>query len=168
MSDEEKRRSVAMLAATNMLRPPPARIGKIGRNITLPRSVAVKDVVGGAVGIVVLSIFVLPFFPDFTGLLVSVAGGGALGVLAVTWSPIKGESLWKWVTLQAETRKTGRVIINGKEVRAYIGMAPLRWSTAGRAELRSAAVEVHPGSYDERGVLVPHQERLRNLPQFPG
>jgi hypothetical protein len=156
-----------MLAATNMLRPPPARIGKISKDFALPRSVPVKNLVGAAGGVVLLAIFVLPFLPNFEGLVITLAGGSFLGVLAVTWSPIKGESLLKWAELQADSRRKSKVVINGKVVRAYIGLAPLHWSAAGKTALRPGAVEVHPGSYDDRGVLVPHQERFKNLPPFP-
>lgn len=168
MSEEQQRRTVPMLAATNMLRPPPARIGKIGRDFTLPRSVPVKNLVGAIVG-AVGSLFLTAVTGSLQIMLFGLFLGGGAGVLAVTWSPMKGESLLKWLSLTGNTARQDRVVINGRKVRAYIGVAPLGWSAKGRTEVLNGAVEVMPGAYDDRGVLIPRRERIaqQERPRFP-
>lgn len=177
MSEEHK--GPPMIAATNMLRPPPARIGKISGNITLPRTIELKKAIAagaGGFGGVFLWFFPLGLIVGYTvfGLLISVLIGGAIGVFAVSWSPLRGESLATWLGLTAGRARSDRVEIDGRPVRAYLGIAPLPFTAAGRTEVFASAVDIPPGSHDDRGVpLDPVAMRHALLAQsqvnpFPG
>lgn len=158
MSDEV--RGPVMIAATTMLRPPPARISKVSETITLPRSVSVKSLVGGLVGLVfgVLAYFlgvVLVIGFSLEGMMLTLGGFATLGVVIVNYSPLKGENWATWFSLQTGAAKGGKVMIDGHEVRAYIGIAPLPYAAAGRVSVTGSAQEVLPGSVDDRGASLP-------------
>jgi hypothetical protein len=163
-----------MLAATNMLRPPPTRIAKLGEDFVLPRSVSLKSLVGGAVGFFFGLVIYFLFFVPLLGfsleiMLIVFLALTASGVGIVNWSPLKGENWSTWASLRVGTASRGKVIIDGEEVRAYIGIAPLPYSAAGKVEVLSAAEEVLPGSVDDRGSsLTPAQIRLMRSGGFPG
>lgn len=147
-----------MLSATETLKTPPLRLGRISETIVLPRSIEVKKFVGAAVGL----ILAFPFFVilgivykhNFTLLLILELLGGATGLLVVSWSPIKGESFSKWLGLASSSRASKKVYISGKEVRAYIGIAPLLSGAQGRVKIVGAAVTVVPSNFDYRGVPI--------------
>jgi hypothetical protein len=156
-----------------MLRPPPARVSKITETMVLPRSVPLVSLISGGVGAVVGLLFmflVLIWFVgfDLNALVISVGLGAFLGVLAVTWSPLKGESLFVWLGLNATKFRQEKVEINGKPVRAFIGIAPLYRTAAGTVKIISSAVNVQPDSVDERGVIVPHAERMQSAAAMLG
>lgn len=157
-----------MLAVTNILRPPPARIGKISEKIVLPRTVELRKLIAVSVG--VFAGMVLWFFPvglffsyGITPLLVMMGLGGMSGYLVVSWSPLRGESFGTWISLSATTTRPGKVRFEGERVRAYLGVAPLSFLAAGSVRVRSAAVQVPAGSVDERGVPVSQDALLRAL-----
>jgi hypothetical protein len=148
-----------MIAATTMLRPPPARISKISDKVTLPRSVSVKSLLGGMVGLffgVVVYflgvVFILGF--NLEGLMLTLGGCATVGVVIVNYSPLKGENWATWFTLQTGSARGGKVRIDGQEVRAYIGIAPLNYSAAGKIRVASGTQEVLPGSVDDRGASL--------------
>lgn len=154
-----------MLAVTNILRPPPARIGKISEDIPLPRTLEVRKVI--AVGLGVVAGMFLWFFPVglFTGysllsLAVVVTVTGFVGLVFVSWSPLRGESFARWLGLSAETLSADRVRIEGQRVRAYLGIAPLPFTAAGRMRIMPGAVDVPLGSVDERGVPITQSDLL--------
>lgn len=172
-------RGPVMIAATSMLRPPPERIGKLGEKLVLPRSVELKKALAGAVGFVVgLVVWGLlwgPFFgvsfESFLGVTIVFT---LIGVGFVTVSPMQGESAFKWMSLSAQARRGDRVSIDGKRVKAYIGLAPLHYSAAGPLRLCPGAVDVLPGTVDERGVPISAEESRRRkvehygvTPSFP-
>ena len=173
MSDDNVRGPV-MIAATTMLRPPPTRIAKLGDNFVLPRSVPLKSLVGGLVGFFLGLIVYFLFFVLFLGfsleiMLIVIGGFTAGGVSIVNWSPLKGENWATWASLRVGSASRGRVLIDGQEVRAYIGIAPLPYSATGVVEVNSAAEEVMPGSVDERGAsLSASQIRAMRSQGFPG
>lgn len=169
----EQRRGPVMIAATSMLRPPPARISKITENVVLPRSVPVVSFVAGLVGAVTGLVFTVLFLSwiigvGLTQLFVGTAVGAMLGVMTVTWSPLRGESLAMWLGLNVLKLRQDRVEINGRPVRAYIGVSPLHRTAVGRLRLLPSAVEVAAGSVDERGVVIPHNERIRTAVEALG
>lgn len=170
MSDQPKPEvsGPPMLAMTSALRPPPARISKIGENMTLPFSVQIDQLVATVVGAILTLIFVTIFFVPFLGGSIVLFGGalgigGTLGLLTVTWSPLRGESLKTWLGLNLYSSRKDKVEINGMPARAYIGIAPLHCSASGQTHIVSGAVNVPPGTVDDRGVLVPLRE---TLPRF--
>jgi hypothetical protein len=170
---EEVRHEVSgppMLAMTSALRPPPARISKIGENLTLPFSVQINQLVavsvGAFAGLVFVTMFILPFAGGSIVLFGSGLGiGGFLGMVAVTWSPLKGESLKTWLGLSVGSSRREKVEINGVEARAYIGIMPLPYSAAGELRIVSRAVDVPAGSVDDRGVFIPLYEARPVVPQ---
>ena len=167
MSDDINVRGPVMLAATSMLRPPPARIAKLGEDFILPRSVPVKSLIGGVVGLfiglVLYFLIVVPIFGFMLEFMLIVIGGlTAIGVMIVNWSPLKGENWATWATLKVGTASRGKVIIDGHEVRAYIGIAMLPYSAAGKIVIQSGSDEVLPGSVDSRGASLSAIEILRS------
>ena len=176
MSDDQLRGPV-MLAATTMLRPPPTRIAKLGDNFVLPRSIPLKSLIGGLVGFVIGLVVYFLFFVVFLGfsleiMLIVIGGFTAAGASLVNWSPLKGENWTTWASLRVGTASRGRVKIDGQDVRAYIGIAPLPYSAAGRVEVMSGAEEIMPGSVDERGASLSaaqmRSHRSSGFPSSPG
>jgi hypothetical protein len=162
-----------MIAATTMLRPPPARIGKLTDNITLPRTIELKKALaaaGGAMFGVFMWLFLLGWFAGHSvmSLLLSMAVFGAVGVLVVSWSPLRGESLARWAGLSASTLRADRVQVDGQKVRAYIGVAPLMYTAAGGVQVFASAVEIVPGTHDDRGVPISAWEMRRALLEAGG
>lgn len=107
-----------MLAATNLLRPGPTRVGSLGR-ITLPRTVRLRSLVawgiGGAGGLLIGAVAA-----SFVGGLLPVAVGGFLGAgaghLVVNVEPVPGETAFSWLRL-ASTGRHNRVAVNGAATR---------------------------------------------------
>lgn len=99
------------MIVTGVLRPGAPRIGSIGNNIQLPRSVPLPSLLAGIAGALVM----LPFavlLNAVTGagggaalvFVVLLSGGGALaGVWLVTWQPWAGESVRRAVWVAAGT-----------------------------------------------------------------
>jgi hypothetical protein len=163
----EEARGPVMIAATTMLRPPPARISKVSETIVLPRSVSVKSLIGGLVGSLIGFViyflgvvFVIGF--NLEGFIITVGGFTGVGVLIVNYSPLKGENWATWLTLQTGAARGGKVRIDGQPVRAYIGIAPLPFSAAGTVTIGSGAQEVLAGSVDDRGASLPPEQVRRN------
>ena len=85
-----------MLCCTKVLRPGLPRLGKLGNNIVLPRTVDLASLLGGMGGFFVgLPVGLLIARPLFGGMGVLGAGmiGIVLGLGAVQWKPWKGEHL---------------------------------------------------------------------------
>lgn len=156
MSEEQPAPSgPIMLVATNMMRPPPTRIGKIGSDFVLPRTVPVMSLLTGAIGMIVGLIITIPF-GNFQTIAIGAILGALAGVAAATMSPIKGESFAKWLGLTVVSSRQRRVEINGKTAKVYIGIAPLSYTAGGVTRMVSGAANVALGSVDERGVLINH------------
>lgn len=162
-----------MIAATNILKPPPARIGSIG-NISLPRSMKVKDlsfgVAGGSLGI----LLGLPF-GSFQFIIVFAILGAVLGVALVSWQPVKGETLLDLLRNRVAGRARQRKLeYDGERLAAYMGIARLHRIEAGPVRLRAGAIEVDADQVDERGAfrsaenlnLAPVRPHLRDRPRF--
>src|SRR4051812_44795594 len=95
-----------MLAATQVMRPGRTRIGKIGGNLTLPRTVSLISLIAGGIGALVGAVFGLGFGGgSMTGLMYGAGFGGAAGVFIVTFEPLKGESMLTWLGLAVNTRR---------------------------------------------------------------
>lgn len=145
-----------MLSATEILRTPPTRIGKITESIVLPRTVSLVSLIATGVGLVLGAIVSLPFFGllGLRGVLLITVLMGAIGLGVVTLSPIKGESFTKWLGLSVARLGKPKVEINGRSARVYIGVAPLLATAGGAVQVLSSATEVRLGDVDERGVLL--------------
>jgi hypothetical protein len=154
---EEIERGPVMLAATNMLKPPPPVIGSLNKEITLPRTIKLTTLAAVAAGAVVGFLIALPILG--TGIEALIYGptlGGAVGWAAVSFSPMRGESLARWLGLQAGNARKGRLVLDGRPVRLYVGIAPLRRTAAGTIRILPGSVPVDSASWDQRGF--PQQE----------
>jgi hypothetical protein len=158
-----------MLAMTNILRrPPPVRIGKLSENFVLPRTIELRKLIAVGVGVFAgMFLWVMPvglfFSYNLTSLFIMLGIGGFAGYLAVTWSPLRGESLGVWVSLSATNTRPGKVFIDGERVRVYLGVSPLGFVAAGPVRVQSGAVQVPAGSVDDRGVPLSKNDLLRHL-----
>jgi hypothetical protein len=157
----EQYQGPVMLSVTNILRPPPARIGRISDRFILPRTIELRVLI--AVGVGAFAGLVAWFFPvgllfdySLTSLASLLLIGLGLGYITVTWSPLKGESLGTWIGLSAGASRPGKVRFEGQKVYAYLGVSPLGYLAAGKVRIRPGAVTVPAGSVDERGV--PHSK----------
>jgi len=149
--------SSVMMSATSILKRPEARVSKITEDLVLPRSISVKSLVAGIIGFLFGTIFYIIFYSIlfnftitsffFVSLLFTF-----IFVFLINYQPLRGENWGSFINLQAGTSLAGKVEIDGKRVKAYIGIARLSTSAAGRIDIISSAQEVLPGSVDERGV----------------
>ena len=161
---ENEVRGPVMLAATSVLKQAPARISRLGAGIQLPRTVPIKTlIVCGITGL--LAVVLTGSFLGYhlRGVLIAGVLGGAVGWCAVTYQPMRGETLMKWVGLEVLSFKDRRVKIDGKRARAYVGICPVETIARGRITIAHGHAEVAPGSVDERGGVVPLSERRGGL-----
>lgn len=169
-----------MLAVTNMLRPPPARIGKITDNLVLPRTIELRKLLAAGTGVfagLLFWIFPLGLVTKYSlmSMMLSSVTFGVLGVFLISWSPMRGESFARWLGLSAASLRADKVRVDGVRVRAYLGISPLRYTAAGRTRIVPGAVNVPIGSVDERGVLIHQSDLIRRYkseiaptrPDFP-
>ena len=142
-----------MICATRVLRPGGHRIGKIGSAITLPRTVPLVTAVLVGIGAVFGIVIAILAGAGSATLGVGAAIGGGIGYALATFSPLRGESMIRWIMLQitgaAKKRK-----IDGKPVMLAVGTAIAGRVPAGTIRIRHSAVRVRPGSVDERGVKI--------------
>ncbi len=150
-------RGPVMLAATNMLKPPPPVIGSINKEITLPRTIKLTTLAGLVVGAIFgFVIGLIIFGASLEALMYGPTLGGAAGWVATNFSPLEGESLAKWLGLQAVGTRKRRLELDGRQVRLYVGIAPLRRTAAGKVRMVPGGVPLDAVRWDRRGV--PQQE----------
>lgn len=147
-----------MIAATQILKPGPARIGELGGGIKLPRTVTVKKLAAVSAGAFVGVVFGLAAIGGLRGILYGAALGGTGGGVAATWSPLEGETMSRWLLLSINSQRK-RVTWEGKPAKISIGICPISTPARGRVVLRAGAVKVPSHLYDERGVLIDQQHR---------
>jgi hypothetical protein len=168
MSDDEGVRGPAMLAATNMLKPPPAVVGSLNREITLPRAVRLSTLAAVLTGMIVG--FLLTFLivgPGLKALMYGPAAGGAAGWMAVNFSPLQGEPLVKWIGLQISGTRKRKLVVDGRPVRLYVGIAPLRRTAAGTVRMLPGGVTVDAVRWDARGFPIQEIPGADRLPSRP-
>src|SRR5581483_1520450 len=103
------------------------------------------------------------FGPSLEALMYGPTLGGAAGWAAANFSPLEGESLAKWLGLQAASGRKRKLEIDGRQVRMYVGIAPLRRTAAGTIRMLPGGVPLDSVRWDERGVpqqAIPGAERL--------
>jgi hypothetical protein len=162
MSDEQRHGGPPMLILTNALKSPKVRVGHIGGNITLPRTIPLTSLLVGGGG---AAFGILVGFAIIGGVGPSVycaVLGGAAGVGAVTWSPLKGESLLKWLGLRANTRRKA-LTMDGEPVQLAVGIARLGDVVTGNVHIVPGAVQIPPSQYDERGVPIDPEDLFHRL-----
>lgn len=146
-----------MLAATNMLKPPPPVIGSLNKEVALPRTIKLTTLAGvGAGAVLGFVVALLLVGTSIKALMYGPALGGMLGWLAVNFSPLRGESLAKWLGLRATNARKRRLVLDGRPVRLYVGIAPLRRTAAGTVRMLPGGVPVDAVVWDPRGF--PAQE----------
>jgi hypothetical protein len=158
MSDDfDDVRGPTMLAATNMLKPPPAVIGSLNKDLTLPRTVKLTTIVAGGCGAILGFIAALLVFgASLKALMYGPTLGAALGWAAVNLSPLPGESLAAWLGIRAAGARKRKLVHDGRAVRLYVGIAPLRRTATGRVRMLPGGVPVDAVTWDSRGF--PRQE----------
>ena len=154
---------IPMLVLTDALRSPQVRIGRIGGNFTLPRTVKLVSLLAGGAGAAIGLMLALIFFGGslkpslyFSILL------GAGGVFVTSWSPIKGESLSKWLGLSVQNRRK-KIKVEGQEVTLAVGIAVLSEVRTGDVHLIPGAVNIPVTQYDERGVRLSREALFDRL-----
>jgi hypothetical protein len=166
MSDDDRVRGPVMLAATNMLKPPPAVIGSLNKEITLPRTVKLTTLAAvgsGAVLGFLGAVFI--FGTSLDALMYGPTLGGALGWSAANFSPLRGESLAMWLGLQLNGTRKRKLSVDGRQVRLYVGIAPLRRTATGTIRMLPGGVPVDTVNWDPRGVPL---QRLPGTFRLPG
>lgn len=164
-----------MIAATNMLRPPPAVIGSINKEMALPRTVKVSAVLSmGAFAILGFLTALIFLGAGIYALVYGVCGGAGVGWVLANYSPLQDESMATWLGLKASTARAGKVRVEGREARLFVGVAPLYRVAAGPVRLVPGAVPMPADRWDARGVPIPDPvsgalsaDRLRRLPGNP-
>ena len=150
-----------MIVATDALASPKIRVGHIAGNFTLPRTVPLSVVVGTAIGAIAGIATILVVAPGIGPLMFATVIGGALGYLAVTYSPLKNESLARYLGLQITTRRR-RIRVDGDVKQLAVGIAVLRTAVLGSVRIVPSALDVPPEYYDERGTPLHHDDILRS------
>lgn len=150
---EQEVRGPVMICATRVMKAEGIRIGRISRDITLPRTVRLVTAVSTLAGALVLVVLAALFGAAWNQLIYAAFIGGTVGYFITTFSPLRGETLATWVTLQILSARTSRRI-DGRPVMLSVGVATAQRLPAGKVQLRRGAVKVAPGTVDERGVLL--------------
>jgi hypothetical protein len=156
-----------MLVATEALRPPKLRVGKIGQNFTLPRTVpAAALVVGSLLALVFVGLFGALVGYSVQSVMYSAVVGASLGVLLVSYSPMQGESLARWMGLKIKSRGKRPRLVNGQSVRLAIGICYIETPVSGYVQVAPGAIPIRPGSFDDRGVRL-EERRWRSTELAP-
>lgn len=131
-----------MFLSTRFLRRPPIRVAGA---FTLGRTMRLRDIAAVAAGGIFGGVFALIAWKlvgmPLPVVIFTIAGGGGLGFAAANWSPLRGESLSRFIALQAKARREG-VIVRGTRRRVYLGVAPLVLDRPSRVRFVQAAVRV--------------------------
>lgn len=142
-----------MICATSVMKPGRTRIGRIGGNLTLPRTVPVVNLVASGVGAFIGLVLAMAIGDGANAVALGLGLGGFAGWMAVTYSPLKNESLAKWLELQVKSQTRARYI-NGERVILAVGVGVVAGPSSGPVLLQRSAVRVPAGQYDDRGAPV--------------
>ena len=131
-----------MMWTTQIFSPGPARVGKIGKNFVLPRSVPVKVIVAGSIcatiaGIVgALFVAVFSFLPSFTVIGVAVMSGATAGGFLVMFEPWKGEGINRVAMVRTQALMSTRSLVcpgSGLPAKYHDDIGTLACPQCGRA-----------------------------------
>lgn len=152
----------AMICATSVVKPGRARIGQIGGNVTLPRTVEIMTLFAVAAGFLA-GLALAAFVPTGGSQKYFMGGifGGAAGWFIVTFSPMQNESLLTWLGLTVKTLRQQRYV-EGRPVVLAVGVSMVEREAVGRVRLVRGAIRIPAGTFDDRGV--PRTAANRNLP----
>lgn len=161
----EQQDGPVMLVATEALRPPKLRIGRLGNNITLPRTVPAAALFAGGFGaLLAMGLFTIVVGWSIASVAYSATIGAIIGVALVTYSPLRGESLLRWLGLKIRSSRNRSRYMEGAPVRLAVGICYIPAPNQGAVRMRAGAVQVRPGLFDERGTR--HRESRRVLPSW--
>jgi hypothetical protein len=159
---QESVRGPMMFAATTVMKTPPTRVGRISKDITLPRAIELSKLLASGAGVIFGMMIAAAIGSSLDSLLWGAIVGAGLGYAVVTYSPLKGESLWTWIGLEARSRGNRVVVRPGVIGRVYVGIAPVPRPARGEhIRIVPGAVEIPSGSADRRGVLIVDGRRAR-------
>lgn len=148
LKPKEQAQGPTMLVATKMLKPPRAVLGTQFLPRTIPWATVI---VVGVCAFIGFAVSVSVFEVTFKSAMYGAAVGGAIGFVVPQLSPLKGESIFKWLGLKVKEATATRVSIDGRLAKMHIGTFPLKRTALGRMRVRPAGLEVKAYSYDERG-----------------
>ena len=159
---------IPMLVLTDALRSPQVRVGRIGGNFTLPRTVKLVSLLSGAGGAALGLMTALVLFGGSLkpSIYFSVLFGFA-GVFITSWSPMKGESMAKWVGLSVRSRRK-KIKLDGHDVTLAVGIAVLHSVNTGDVRILPGAVNIPVSQYDERGVRLSREALFERLLDVQG
>jgi hypothetical protein len=156
-----------MIVATSALASPKVRIGHIGGNFVLPRTIPLMSLIAGGGGAVVGVVVALIIAPSSTSMIYGIVIGLLAGVGLVNYSPLKGESFAKYLGLRMRTRRQ-RIHVAGDVIQVAVGIAVLKSAVLGPVHIFPGAVNVPLGQYDERGTPLHPDEILTSILELSG
>lgn len=155
--DDEKEKDAIegppMICATKVLRPGGHRIGRIAGGFSLPRTVPVGT---AALTLVFAALGLLLAFAVGVGVASYGLGagvGGMIGYALATFSPMRGESMSRWLLLTLTSAGKKRKI-DGKPVTLAVGVSVANRVPVGNIRIRQGAIRVKSGSVDDRGIPI--------------
>lgn len=166
MSDAAKVRGPVMICATDAMKPPPVRVGRIAGRFSLPRTAQLSSLIAGGVGAIVGAVAGLLLQAvvgiGIVGIGYAVALGVGAGLAIRHVSPLRDETLLTWLRLIVTRSAQAQPTIDGERARVAVGIALVpRGLGSRRVPLQLGAVDVDPSNVDDRGVPV--SQRNRNL-----
>lgn len=150
-------RGPVMLSATRIMKPGPARVGRLFGDVTLPRTVELPTLAAGATG-AVLGLVIGLVFGGLRAALYGATIFGALGVFLVTYSPLEGESMARWLGLTLRSKRQ-QTKWRGEVVQVSVGICPIDPGVQGPVRIVPGSVDVPPTQYDRRGVRITGSNR---------
>lgn len=135
------------------------------RAVSIPGTYQLSKVVGVSLGaFLMLAITIGPCLAIGLwqiAIFAAVLGGG-LGLLVTSWSPLKGESLARWLLLWS-AKRMGLVKRGGRYLRVYVGMTAVKRAPFGLAQMVKSYEEVP----DAEGLQSILPSPLPSLLSFP-
>ena len=157
---ENEFRGPVMLAATSVLKQAPARVSRLGAGIKLPRTIPIRTLLmcllTGSLFLGVTTLF-LGLHPRSA--MLSLVFGGGFGWFLVTYQPLEGETMFKWLGLTFGAFRDRKLKIDGKRAQAYVGICPIETISRGQIVIAHGHADVSPDSVDERGGRIPSHLR---------
>lgn len=158
-------RGPVMIAATTVMKPGGTRIGHIGGNISLPRTVSLKSLVAGGGGAFIGIIFGLLAGAGVQAFIWGIAFGGIGGVFLATYEPIEGESMLRWISLSLGSQRGRTKRSSGDLVKLSIGICRIQRAAYGPVRIVRGAINVPPSQFDSRGVQISVRNKNLDLGQ---
>lgn len=161
MSENDQVSGPVMLCVTKVMDPGGLRIARLWGNVTLPRTVPVKSLIAGGSG-ALFGLFIGALLGGgVPGLTYGGVFGAGSGIALVSWSPLKNETFWRWLTLHYETRRR-QITVDGRPVIVAVGICRISTPARGSVRIAPGAINVPPSQRDERGAVI--SAHNRNLP----